>query len=243
MRKGSLLKSGLTVLAITAAAYFGYVGLTFWEYGKTVRREDESSPDPLLDRFMPLYAVYESYQVRVSAPAAATYAAACNWDLQQSRFVRAIFRGRELLLGSRQQPRRSARGLIDDLKALSWSVLAEIPGREIVMGTATQPWLADVQFRSLPPETFLAFHEPGFVKIAFTLRADPVEANESILRTETRVLTTDAAARATFRWYWSFLSPGIILIRRISLREVKEICEKQAKPNGLASASADNIPA
>jgi hypothetical protein len=43
--------------------------------------------------------------------------------------------------------------------------------------------------------------------------------NASIFRTETRAVATDAVARAKFRRYWSFLSPGISLIRRAVLVE------------------------
>ena len=108
-----------------------------------------------------------------------------------------------------------------------WSVLAEVPGREVVMGAVTQPWEANVIFRGLPPSEFAAFNEPGYVKIAWTLRADPVSPNESIFLTETRTVTTDPSARARFRRYWSFLSPGVIVIRWMTLRAVKTAAERR----------------
>jgi hypothetical protein len=106
-------------------------------------------------------------------------------------------------------------------------VLAEVPGREVVMGAATQPWLPDVVFRPLPPEEFATFCEPDYVKIAWTLRADPVSATDSIFRTETRVTTTDGPARAKFRRYWAFVAPGVILIRRLSLGPLKADAERR----------------
>jgi len=80
----------------------------------------------------------------------------------------------------------------------------------------------------LPPQDFAAFDEPGFVKIAWTLRADPTGAGGSIFRTETRAIATNAEARRKFRRYWSFLSPGIILIRRASLKPLKAAAERRA---------------
>jgi hypothetical protein len=62
-------------------------------------------------------------------------------------------------------------------------------------------WEATVVFRGLAPDEFTAFHEPGYVKIVWTLRADPVGSCESIFRTETRVATTDPTARKRFRWF------------------------------------------
>jgi len=92
-----------------------------------------------------------------------------------------------------------------------------------------QPWAANVLFHSLSPEEFMAFHEPGYVKIAWTLRVDPISAIESVASTETRVVTTDPGARAKFRRYWSFFSPGIVLIRRIALGLVKREAERLAR--------------
>ena len=42
-------------------------------------------------------------------------------------------------------------------------------------------------------------------------------------------MTTNPAARAKFRRYWSFLSPGIILIRWVSLRPLKAEAERRAR--------------
>jgi hypothetical protein len=59
----------------------------------------------------------------------------------------------------------------------------------------------------------------------WTLRADPINAAESIARTETRVATTDLVARKAFRRYWSLVSPGVEVIRWVSLRLVKREAE------------------
>ena len=114
-------------------------------------------------------------------------------------------------------------------KSIGWGVLAEVPGREVVMGAVTQPWEANVTFRALPPDDFAAFNEPGYVKIVWTLRADPITAAESVFRTETRVIATDAWARRKFRRYWSLLSPGIIIIRAVMLQPVKREAERRAR--------------
>ena len=72
------------------------------------------------------------------------------------------------------------------------------------------------------------------MNIAWTLRADPDGPDASIFRTETRAMTNDAESRARFRRYWAFFSPGIVLIRRLSLAPLKTEAERrahQAKPN------------
>ncbi len=214
---------------IGVGAYATYVGVAWHRYGNVRPPVTDEGTDPLLDKFMPFYDVVERHHVRVAAPAEIVFSAAVDLDLNQSAIVRAIFKGRELVLGSESGGPAWSGALLAQLKTFGWGVLTEIPGREIVMGTVTQPWMANVIFRSLSPEEFIAFREPGYVKIAWTLRVDPVNAIESVARTETRVVTTDPGARAKFRRYWSFFSPGIVLIRRIALGLVKRESERRAR--------------
>ena len=212
---------------LVAMGYAAVLATTWSRYGHVTSASPEER-DPLLDQYMPDYDVAERHHVRVAAPAAITLSAATHTDLDQSRIVRAIVRARELVLGARPDGVTRPTGLVAQTTSLGWRVLAETPGREVVVGAVTQPWLPNVVFRGLAPEEFRAFHEPGYVKIVWTLRADPVGDTESIFRTETRVLTTDPVARAKFRWYWARFSPGIVLIRRVALRLLKTDAERRA---------------
>lgn len=215
-------------VGVAAGAYATYAGVTWFRYGQPSRPAPESQ-DPLLDRFMPSYDVAERHHIRVSAPAEMTLAAAGEADLEQSPIARAIFRAREVMLGSEPDLAARPRGLLAWTQSIGWRVLAEVPGREVVAGAVTQPWKANVTFRGLSPDEFATFNEPGYVKIAWTLRADPIAQTESVFRTETRAIATDASARARFRRYWSFLSPGIIAIRWLMLQPVKAEAERRAR--------------
>jgi len=195
---------------------------------RAIRRKAEEA-DPLLDRFIPVYDVVERHHVRINAPAEIAFAAACEADLMRSTIVRAIFKGRELLLGSEPDKAARPRGLLAFTRSIGWGVLAEVPGREVVVGAVTQPWKADVVFRAITPDGFATFEEPGYVKIVWTLRADPAGAHASIFRTETRAVATDADARSKFRRYWSVFSPGIVAIRRMMLGPVKAEAERRAR--------------
>lgn len=221
------LRWGALGLGAVAATYGAVVGGTWLRYGASPAPGPDDA-DPLLDEFMPSYEVAERHSVRVHAPADVVLRAAKQVKLEDSPLVWAIFRMRELVLNAGAAPKSQPAGLADQMLALGWRVLHETPGREIVVGAVTQPWLANVVFRGLSPEEFKAFHEPDFVKIAWTLRADPVGPAESIFRTETRVVTTDPGARDRFRWYWARFSPGIVLIRWMMLRQVKAEAERAA---------------
>ena len=211
--------------ALAALVGLGHVALTWHRYGRV---QDATTSDPVLDRFMPRYEVAERHEVRVAAPADVTYAAAREVDLQRSRLAHAIFRARELLLGGGQVEPPATAGLVAQTLAMGWGVLAEDPGRRLVIGALTRPWEANVHFESVPPERFAGVAPPGYVKIIWTLAAEPLGPSESTFRTETRVVTTDAHARRRFRLYWTAVSPGIRLIRHLTLRLVKAEAERVA---------------
>jgi hypothetical protein len=194
--------------------------------GAAAVSKDGTSP---LDRFMPAYDVAERHEIAVAAPAVITMAAARDMDIYRSPLVRLIFAIRTLPSRLRGAPPRIPASLLSETLALGWRVLAEEPGRAIVVGAVTQPWHANVTFRGLSPDAFVAFNEPGFAKIAWTLEAIPLGASTSRFRTETRVSTTDARSRRLFRRYWAVFSPGILLIRRASLRLVKAEAERRCR--------------
>lgn len=223
---------------LATALYATRATFTWLKYGHPPG-PDTDETDSLLDEFMPAYEVVERHHVRVAAPAAIALAAACEMDLAQSAIIRGIFKGREFILGAQPDKVRSPRTLLAWARELGWAVLAEIPDREVVLGAVTRPWEANPIFRPLPPHEFAGFRQPGYAKIVWTLRADPIDAMESVARTETRVATTDNAARKKFRRYWSLVSPGVEVIRWLSLQLVKREAEGrirrgQAKLYGTA---------
>ena len=216
--------AGSVAAAVLAAAGSGVV--TWYRYGRASRR---ASGDRLLDRFMPEFDVRERHETRVRAPAAVTYASVRELDLRRSPLIQGLFRARQLLMGGRTAAPATDRSFLDEVQALGWRVLAEEPGEELVMGAVTQPWLADVVFRGVPPEEFAGFREPDYIKIAWTVRVTPREDGTSVFSTETRAVATDPAARVRFRRYWTLASPGIVLIRREMLRLVKRGAERPGR--------------
>ena len=207
------------------------------------RRRGTIRADAHLDRFMPVYDIVERHDIEVDAPAEVVMGAAKEQVLERIPLIRAIFAARQLAMGAEAPVRELPRPLVAQVLALGWGVLAEIPGREIVIGAVTRPWEANVVFEEVPPDAFAAFDGPGYVKIIWTLRADPLDGGRAIFRTETRAVATDPDARRRFRRYWSLASPGIWLIRRLSLRPLKAVAEfrhlKATAPRVGAHASRE----
>jgi hypothetical protein len=214
--------------ATAAAAYGAYAAVTWWKYGKNSAKPTAEEFDELLDRFMPAYEVVERHSVRVDAPAAVTLAVARNLDVTANSLASALFKIRALALGGAVDMRELPHRLVEQMQAIGWQVLADVPDKELVLGAVAKPWQADPEFRGVAAAEFASFNEPDYVKIVWTLRADALDPSRSIFRTETRVSTTDLASRARFRRYWALVSPGVAIIRRLMLGPIKREAEKQA---------------
>ena len=224
----SIAKGAAIAGGIAAAEYGLCAGVTWLRYGSP-RRPRPGEEDAVLDEFMPRYDIVERHHVRIAAPADVTLDAARQIDLMRPPISRAIFKAREWIVGATPDEQARPRGLLAFMQSIGWGMLADVPGREVVLGSVTQPWEANVIFRPLPAGEFAAFHEPGFVKIVWTLRADALDATHSMFRTETRAIATDAAARRKFRRYWSLVSPGIVAIRLALLAPLKKDAERRAR--------------
>ena len=232
MKEPHLFRTVVRGLAATAAAAAaGYATLVVFNrlhYGSAAVAASAGN-DPLLDRFIPDPEVVEHHDIAIAAPAEVVLEAAKELEMMESPIIRAVIRMRELALGGEPDRRLHPAGLLEQMQSIGWVVLAETAGREIVLGSVTQPWIAAPVFRSIAADRFKDFCEPGFVKIAWTLRADPLGPAHAIFHTETRACTTDAIARKRFRRYWSYVAPGVQLIRLATLQPLRRAAEARTR--------------
>jgi hypothetical protein len=219
-----LLNSTAGVLGAATLAYAGYAIASWIRYGRFVTG---APANPLLDRFLPEFEIDERWETEIDAPVATTFEVATHLNLMPSPIIRAIFRGRELILGGHPEQREPAESFVDEARAIGWQILSEEPGRSIVLGAVTKPWQSDPKFIGVSGDQFAAFNDQGFAKIVFTLEADPLTPSTSVFRTSTRVATTDPVSRKRFRLYWSLLSPGIRIIRYEMLRLIRSGAERE----------------
>jgi uncharacterized protein YndB with AHSA1/START domain len=227
-----LLRYGAAAAGTGALGFGAWSALAWARYGHVDPKRHPR--DELLDRFLPNPEVDEYHHLKVGAPAAITLAAAKELDIQASPIAKAIFWLRAIPALLRGEPFRpqGSRGIVEETLGLGWGVLAEEPDREIVIGAYTQPWHQQVTFHPLPPEQFAGFDQPGYVKIAWTLGAEPLGPNESLLVTRTRAVATDPHSRKRFRRYWAPMSAGIILIRYAGLPLARKQAERRAAHAG-----------
>jgi hypothetical protein len=159
-----------------------------------------------LDRVLPEWHFRERHARRVNAPAERVFAAVREVTLAEM----GIFRLLAWLRGIRVP---ADHPFVEVALAGGWEVLAEVAGREFVLGAIGQPW----RFRGgqRPAGDFATFDRPGYAKLAIDWRLE-----DGVLSTETRVFLTDEEARRKFRRYWFVIRPWSGLIRRVWLSAI-----------------------
>jgi len=168
------------------------------------------------------------HSILIRAPAELVLETAESFDLESIGIVRGLFWLRAKLLASKASPTRRMRGLVEEMKSIGWGELAREPGRLVIMGGATQPWVADVKFTTIPADGFVTYSAPDEVKIAWTLDAEPLGPDLTRFSTETRIAPTDESARRKFQWYWRRFGLGIGLVRLVLLPPLRREAERRA---------------
>lgn len=183
----------------------------------------------LMDQFLPRYDFSIVHADVFRAGPAACYAAACGMDLFQAPVVRILLGIRALpqgladaikRRGETPAPEAAPRAFrLKDMVGLGWIMLGENPGVQMVLGQVGRPWKSIAGATDAPttPEQFASFDEPGFAKIASSLKIDRYGNASSIVTVETRVSLTDDRSRRRFRRYWLLIGPFSSLIRRTAL--------------------------
>jgi hypothetical protein len=177
-----------------------------------------------MDRFLPRYDFSEAHATTTCASPAAAIEAARRLTpgevpllvfLMAIRSVPALLRGRRL----------SARGTLLDGFAMAGFVPLHDKPDEIVFGGIGRFWRPTGGLRRVAPGAFGAFAEPGYAKAVFGFVAER-RGDRTLVRTETRVLCTDARARRSFHRYWRVVHPGSAAIRVAWLRAIRRRAER-----------------
>lgn len=188
----------------------------------------------LVDRFVPAPEFRETHSITIRAPREIVWKlismdVVTTRDPGLARAARPLLALRALIgrLGGRSSASDGPATLADAFIALD-----EEPGHEIVRGLVGQWWrfgANDAHPDVSTPEAFLAFDEPGYGKGTFSFALVTAERGRTTLVTETRVVTTDAAAHRSMTRYWLLIRGGSGLIRRVMLADIRRRAEASSR--------------
>lgn len=107
-----------------------------------------------------------------------------------------------------------------------WTLLAESPGEEYVIGAVGKFWQPSIDWRSVDADTFAAFDEPGYAKLAIGLSVRPYGEKRTLISYEARTATTSERAERNFRRYWRVIGPFAGYLMRRALGRVEADAER-----------------
>jgi hypothetical protein len=188
--------------------------------------EGEDGSPLLLDRLLPSADAATVVTVLVEAPPDMTYAALKRVDFARMPENDPLMR---MLVGARSLPDRISRRLRGQAPEVAiaeaggrlsemsdgpdaWIRLGETPGAEFAFGAIGRFLGAQVNWRRTTAQEFVAFAEPGYVKVAASLSVQPYGQDRSLLIYDCRAAATDESSRSAFLRYWRLLSVGIRLV-------------------------------
>jgi hypothetical protein len=179
--------------------------------------DSRGNPQPVIDRVLPHFHHSEYHATRIRATPERIYAIVRHGRLPVHPIVRVLvfLRG----LGRKGDPTFS----IDRVLRQGFSLIAEDPPRELVLGLEGPFWSPTCKLRPLDEASFLTPVPRGSARGAwnFLIHAD------GTVSTETRVLCAEDA-RKKFAAYWLFVRPFSGLIRRMMLRAIRIAAERPA---------------
>jgi len=185
-------------------------------------------PRQRLDDFMPAFEFYERHETLVRAAPNQVREAARSVSASDMPAAVFLMRVRAAAAGRFDRPNRRQPPILGtfEQRGSGFLPLDLTRPNELVYGMVGRPWAGGPRPPVSSPEQFLAFREPGNIKVAFNMRWDDAGQGKTRISTETRCTSTDAAAGRIFARYWRVIYPGSAIIRRVWLDTIAERAER-----------------
>lgn len=203
-----------------------------------------------LSRILPSPRLRQVDRVAVAASPDEAYAAFRRFDASRIAWINGLFRARTLPDRLRQRigERRPAverqpigiAGIV--APGTGFVLLEDAPGEEIVVGSVGRFWMLDIEYVDVEPAAFTAFAEPGWGKLAWSIRAEPREGGGSILTFELGVTATDDESWQKFRRYFLVVGRFSHAIRRAFLKAMEqELGRAETVPLSQVELPGDDV--
>ena len=198
----------------------------------------------VLDDLLPEPRLREVDHVDVGVPLARAHEAVRHLDLNRSVPVRALFSLRTLAKRLHGESPKADSLRLDDIGApgTGFHIVRDEPA-SFVVASVGRFWQPDIEFADAPSERFAAFDEPGWGKLAWELRFEPLGEHRTRIVVEVRVTATDDDSWRRFRRYFYLIGPFSRFIRRHVLElAVKELGAPESEELTRPLAGDELVP-
>lgn len=178
-----------------------------------------------LDRLLATPQLLQIDEVDLALPPARVWELVRHGNLARSPLVRALFALRTFPARLAGLDSESPHLRIDELRSSvdrpGFQLLVDDPQRELAVGAIGKVWQPSIAFVHVPDAaSFTSFSQADYVKVAWSIRLEPLGACDTRLSFELRVDATDVAAWHKFRAYFAIIGPASHFIRRAVLADL-----------------------
>lgn len=203
----------------------------------------------LLDDVLPVYESHLLEDITIARPRHEVWTAFREVTLADMPLARALGTARGVpsaILGLVRRTHEQAPSRLDAQQSFvaqvldngSFTQVAEDDQREIVWGAIGRFWRPDYGPHPIRQrDEFTAFDQPGFAKLAISVRAEDAPEGTRLIM-ESRVHGTSPSAAHTFARYWMAIGLGAHLVVRSLLRAIRRRATRpMAVPNATAAGA------
>lgn len=175
----------------------------------------------LIDGYLETPDAVERHRIAIRAAPETVYRALWHTDFGSSLVIKGLLGLRalpEILLGKQRLDREAIRRIdLETIIEAGFGKLAEEENREVVLGVIGRFWRPTGNLLPFRAEVFDRPVPPGLALAVWNFSVRAVDAQTTMLETETRVACGDPASRRKFRLYWLVVRPfsGWIRLRML----------------------------
>lgn len=187
-----------------------------------------------IQSFLPNPHHTEIHRIFVKAKPDKAWDTARHFDAADIPWVKILFDIRTLpekLSGKEPVPDSGGISVEDVVKTgTGFMLLAETPGKEVVVGSVGQFWHLKIPFADVRPKAFRDFDEPGWGKLAWAISVEPYR-DGSTVSIELRITATDEHSWNKLKQYYRIIGIGSWLIRSAGIKHLEVELGKMQLPD------------
>ncbi|MBI4819742.1 MAG: hypothetical protein HY791_25940 [Deltaproteobacteria bacterium] len=172
----------------------------------------------VLDELIPMPRIREIDHVDLAARQEVVFEQIRHGDLSRSPLVRALLALHDGHAESRRRPGFKLSDLVSTPEQPGFVILSEDAPRQIVVGAIAKLWLPRIELAHVADSSeFRLFREPGYAKLAWTVRVIAVDEISCRVELELYLDVTDETAWASLTRFFHISGRRSELVRRSAL--------------------------
>lgn len=221
---------------IAVSVLFGGILISAISLLSPVKKHSSPTSYQKIDKLMPDYAFNEIHKVEVKASSEKAKQVLQTTGVNDIPAAHLLMKIRGIADDDVDMSDRAANNIAgpDTISTPDFNFFVVSPDEWITVMILKSVIITNNSRQPEPPEIksleqFMAFNEPGYIKVTVNFRFIPDGMGNTLLTTETRNSGITPKDNRIFGYYWRIIYPGSAIIRRVWLDTIKKRAEKSSQ--------------